>query len=85
MTPILWNMAFLMCKLFRFCIATLILETLGAEVCLNVHHPTVSKVSVIRDAVFPQTVLAPVGVLADLVENRWSGVTPGQPGVALKT
>ena len=34
---------------------------------------------------FPQTVLATVGVLADLVEGRWSGVTAAPPGLALKT
>ena len=38
-----------------------------------------------RTVVIPQTVLASVGVLADLLEDRWRGVTPASPGVALKT
>ena len=33
----------------------------------------------------PQTVLATVGVLADLLEGRWSQATTGPPVLALKT
>ena len=35
--------------------------------------------------IIPQTVLATVGVLADLLEGRWSQVTSASPGLVLKT
>ena len=36
-------------------------------------------------SMIPQTVLASVGVLADLLEGRWSQVTTAEPVLAPKT